>query len=98
MLQQVIPHQDEVCKQCEGKGIIPLPERPKSAGAYEMCPKCFGQGKVDWITNSLSNQPSMFYNEITEEAKESYRQLRELSEKYTVSILTATQLKIGEYK
>ena len=41
-----------VCSCCEGKGYKPA----NNLVLYEFCPKCKGRGRVDWVTNIVSNQ------------------------------------------
>lgn len=41
-----------VCSCCEGKGY----KLASNLVLYEFCTKCKGKGRVDWVTNVVSNQ------------------------------------------
>ena len=44
----MILNESEVkCDQCDGTGVL-------SQGW--MCPKCYGKGKLDWVTNAMGGQ------------------------------------------
>ena len=43
-----------VCYSCKGEGYKPS----NNLVLYDFCPKCKGKGRVDWITNVVSNQSS----------------------------------------
>lgn len=52
-----------VCNKCGGTKHIEVKRNPKKSGPYhptEMCPKCFGTGKLDWIENITGIKQKFF--------------------------------------
>ena len=48
-----------VCDECEGRGCIP-PKINSPEIMQEMCWKCQGSGKVDWVSNIMQKPKPMF--------------------------------------
>lgn len=42
-----------ICSKCNGIGFINKPQRP---GQVCRCPKCQGNGKLDWIENIVGKK------------------------------------------
>jgi len=43
-----------ICSKCEGRGSLPSKFNPYELAS--ICPKCGGEGKVDWITNAMGEK------------------------------------------
>ena len=53
-MEETLLVQEEICSSCKGEGY----KLSNNLVLYEFCPKCKGKGRVDWITNVVSNQSS----------------------------------------
>ena len=49
-----------LCDECEGRGCIP-PEIDSPEIMQEMCWKCQGSGKVDWISNVMQKPKPRYF-------------------------------------
>lgn len=45
-----------ICDKCSGYGSYPLPHKLKNNELSGLCPKCWGNKKVDWIENAMGVQ------------------------------------------
>ena len=88
MLQVKVPFQDYDCNQCNGDGHIKISEK-----GSEVCPKCFGTRKIDWVTFMKGDQPSIFNPADKDPAKmaETFKKLQEMSKEYNIPIMTITE-------
>ena len=46
-----------ICSRCEGRGCSPFFSIQE---AQETCPKCNGEGKLDWVSNAMVKE-NLFY-------------------------------------
>jgi DnaJ-class molecular chaperone len=55
------------CDRCNGTGEIELINPDSFIGVYyEWCPKCKGEGKLDWIENVVGKKPKNdIFNGVT---------------------------------
>ena len=49
-----------ICSRCKGEGCTPFVDYQS---AQNTCPKCWGEGKLDWISNAMGERPKPNYNE-----------------------------------
>lgn len=49
-----------LCDECEGRGCIP-PEIDSPEIMQEMCWKCQGSGKVDWVSNVMQKPKPQYF-------------------------------------
>lgn len=63
---------EDICDRCRGLGLVFLrPEEDEFARefgnnsrSFSVCPKCKGNGKVDWVTAAMNH--GTFYNPFKE--------------------------------
>ena len=66
MSKVVLNEGEEFCSVCNGESYAPLPDKDKETLSREICWKCKGAGKLDWISNAMfSKSDSLITNGMT---------------------------------